>query len=89
MDNARDEFTFRTAFQHSDLEYVNLRESLKQTGNRGVNILETLLCEQLSLTPFRQIAIPWMNLSREPFDTQTDHETVDSQYVFGNSAARR
>ena len=88
MDDTANDFTFRGAFQHFDLEYIDLWKLLKQTGNRGVDIFETLLCEQLSLAPFRQIAIPWMNVSRKPFNANTHRNTVERQHVVANTAAR-
>src|SRR5277367_769099 len=88
MDDTTDDFIFRGAFEHFNLEYVDLWKLLEQTRNRGINIFETLLCEQLSLAPFRQIAIPWMNVSREPFNVNTHRETVDHEHVVANTAAR-
>jgi len=88
MDDTTDDFTFRGALEHFNLEYVDLRKLLEQTRNRGVDIFETLLREQLSLAPFRQIAIPWMNVSREPFNANSHRETVDHEHVVANTAAR-
>src|SRR5271156_3417630 len=88
MDDTTDDFTFRGALEHFNLEYVDLRKLLEQTRNRGVDIFETLLREQLSLAPFRQIAIPWMNVSREPFNANSHPATVDREDVVANSGSR-
>lgn len=88
MDYARNDSGFRVTLQHSDFEDVNFGELLKQTRNRGVDVFEALLSEQLSSASFRQIAIPWMNVPREPLDVKCNCETVDSQNVVPHTAAR-
>ena len=75
----------RGRVEYSQLDFISVRQRLKQPGERRVDILQALLDELLCFSLRRQSLIPRMNSSRLPFNLEPVAHPLERQPVVADA----
>jgi len=86
-DGARDDWISRRGVEHSQHDFIGVRQRREQPGDCRVHILEALLHEPLCRSLRRQALIPGMNLSRLPFHFEPIAHALERESVVADSCA--